>query len=91
MGASGSKGLSVPGLDNTLKHLTELSPQDWVVRGGWSAAAATLIDADIATVSGAADKVLRVEADPPYLLHLEFVAGHDGATLPRKLLCATAC
>ena len=37
----------MPGpLDDTLKHLTELSPQDWVVRGGWSAAPATLIDAD---------------------------------------------
>ncbi len=44
-----------------------------------------MIDADIATVSGAADKVLRVSADPPYLLHLEFVAGHDAAVLPRKL------
>jgi hypothetical protein len=30
--------------------------------------------------------VLRVAADPPYLLHLEFVAGHDTAELPRKLL-----
>ena len=40
----------------------------------------------MATVSGAADKVLRVQADPPYLLHLEFVAGHDAAALPRKLL-----
>src|SRR5271165_3282082 len=47
---------------------------------------ATVTDADIATVSGAADKVLRVSADPPYLLHLEFVAGHDAAVLPRKLL-----
>jgi hypothetical protein len=44
-----------------------------------------VIDADIATVSGAADKVLRVSADPPYLLHLDFVAGHDVAALPGKL------
>jgi predicted transposase YdaD len=44
-----------------------------------------VIDADIATVSGAADKVLRVAAELPYLLHLEFVAGHDVARLPRKL------
>jgi hypothetical protein len=44
-----------------------------------------VIDADIVTVSGAADKVLRVAADPLYLLHLEFVAGHDSAMLPRKL------
>jgi hypothetical protein len=44
-----------------------------------------VIDADIATVSGAADKVLRVAAAVPYLLHLEFVAGHDRATRPPKL------
>ena len=38
----------MPGpIDDALKHLTELSPQDWVVRGGWPAAAAALIDADI--------------------------------------------
>ena len=41
-----------------------------------------VIDADIATVSGAADKVLRVEARPPYILHLEFVTGHDAVDLP---------
>jgi hypothetical protein len=29
--------------------------------------------------------VLRVHADPPYLLHLEFVSGHDVAVLPRSL------
>ena len=46
----------------------------------------TVIDADVATVSGAADKVLRMAAELPYLLHLEFVAGHDAAALPRKLL-----
>jgi predicted transposase YdaD len=45
-----------------------------------------VIDADISTVSGAADKVLRVSAAPPYLLHLEFVAGHDAAVLPPRLL-----
>jgi hypothetical protein len=50
------------------------------------AGAAGPADADIATVSGAADKVLRVAAEPPYLLHLEFVSGHDAAALPPKLL-----
>ncbi len=29
----------MPGLsDDSLKYLTELSPHDWVVRGGWSGA-----------------------------------------------------
>src|SRR5207244_3492128 len=44
-----------------------------------------VIDADIATISGAADKVLRIEAALPYLLHLEFLSGHDAVDQPRLL------
>lgn len=72
--------------DPTLKALVETEPESWPVFLGRPGGPTTVIDADIATVSGAADKVLRVAADPPYLLHLEFVAGHDAALLPRKLL-----
>ena len=51
----------MPGpIDDTLKHLTELSTQDSVVQGGWTAGPATRIDADIATITGATDKVIRV-------------------------------
>lgn len=71
--------------DPTLKTLVEVGPADWTVFAGQPAAPTRIIDADIATVSGAADKVLRVEAIPPYLLHLEFVAGHDAADLPTAL------
>jgi hypothetical protein len=68
----------MPGpLDDTFKYLTELSPQDWVVRGGWPAAPATVIDADIATVTGAADKVIRVAGPPDWLLSVDAQAGHD--------------
>src|SRR5207245_9027412 len=82
----------VPGpIDDTLKHLTELSPQDWVVRGGWSAAPATLIDADIATLTGATDKVIRVAGPPDWLLAVDFQAGHDTvAKLPDLLLYNSA-
>jgi predicted transposase YdaD len=45
----------------------------------------TVEDADLATVvSGAVDKVLRVHADPPYLLHLDFQAGHDSSQVPPR-------
>jgi hypothetical protein len=71
--------------DPTLKSLVEVGPGDWTVFAGQPAAPTRIIDADIATVSGAADKVLRVDAVPPYLLHLEFVAGHDAADLPTAL------
>ncbi len=71
--------------DPTLKALVETVPEDWPVLVGLPRAPTDVIDADIATVSGAADKVLRVRADPPYLLHLEFQAGHDAAQLPPLL------
>ncbi len=82
----------MPGIiDDALKHLTELSPQDWVVRGGWPAAAATLIDADIGTISGAADKAIRVASTPDWLLAIDFQAGHDSlAKLPDLLLYNSA-
>jgi hypothetical protein len=72
--------------DPTLKTLVEIEPESWPVLFGYTKAPTEAIDADIATVSGAADKVLRVAGDPAYLLHLEFVSGHDSATLPSTLL-----
>ena len=77
----------MPGpLDDTLKHLTELSPRDWVVRGGWSAAPATVIDADIATITGATDKVIRVQGPPDWLLAVDFQSGHDAVAKLSDLL-----
>jgi hypothetical protein len=77
--------MTVKPYDPTLKALVETEPEPWPGLLGRPTGPTVVIDADIATVSGAADKVPRVAADPPYLLHLEFVAGHDVATLPRKL------
>jgi hypothetical protein len=71
--------------DPTLKALVETEPGAWPAFLRCAVGTTEVIDADIATVSGAADKVLRVAADPPYLLHLEFVAGHDVVGLPRKV------
>jgi predicted transposase YdaD len=71
--------------DPTIKALVETSPQAWPKFLGKPSGVTEVIDSDIATVSGAADKVLRVHTDPPYLLHLEFVSGHDAALLPRSL------
>lgn len=71
--------------DPTLKALVEIDPKSWPVLLARPSGPTEVIDADIATVSGAADKVLRVSANLAYLLHLEFVSGHDAPTLPRKL------
>jgi predicted transposase YdaD len=61
--------------DATLKALLEESPLDWPALAGKPAKAVELIDADIATVSGAADKVLRVRGTPDWILHIDFQAG----------------
>ena len=46
--------------DPTLKALVENAPESWPVLFNQPAGITEIIDADIATVSGAADKVLRV-------------------------------
>src|SRR5262245_34525568 len=71
--------------DPTLKALVETAPESWPALLGRDVGPTTVIDADIATITGAADKVLHVAAASPYLLHLEFVSGHDAAALPAKL------
>jgi hypothetical protein len=82
----------MPGpIDDALKHLTELSPEDWVERGGWPAASAGLIDADIATITGATDKVIHVDGPPDWLLAVDFQSGHDTlAKLPDLLVYNSA-
>jgi predicted transposase YdaD len=70
--------------DAILKHLSEQYPQDWARFAGVSGPV-TVIDADVSTVTAAADKVLRVESPEPWILHLEFQASRD-LTLPRRLL-----
>src|SRR5262249_54434948 len=71
--------------DPTTKVLGGAGPEAWPALLGLPRAPTDVLDADIATVTGAADKVLRVRGTPPYLLHLEFQAGHDTARLPGLL------
>jgi predicted transposase YdaD len=72
--------------DPTLKTLVETSPPDWLPLLALPPAPVVVIDADIATViSGAADKVLLVQGDLSYLLHLDFEAGHYSARVPGRL------
>jgi hypothetical protein len=50
-----------------------------------------VIDADIATITGATDKVIRVAGPPDWLLAVDFQAGHDTvAKLPDLLLYNSA-
>lgn len=69
--------------DPTLKSLVETSPVDWLSLLGLPRKRVAIQEADLATVvSAAVDKVLRVHAQPEYLLHLDFQAGHDSSILP---------
>jgi predicted transposase YdaD len=70
--------------DATLKGLLEASPTDWPALAGYPVAATAVIDADISTVSGAADKVLRVQGPPAWIMHIEFQTSPD-QTLPRRV------
>lgn len=61
--------------DATLKHLLEKYPQDWLrLVGIPKSTPISVIDADLSTVTAAADKVLRVGERDPWLLHLELQA-----------------
>src|SRR5689334_8621200 len=72
--------------DPVLKEMVETEPAGWLPLVGRPRARVTVIDADVSsTVSGAVDKVLRVHADPEYLLHFDFQTGHDSAKLPTRL------
>jgi predicted transposase YdaD len=70
--------------DATLKALLEMSPRDWPALAGHPARTVELIDADVSTVTAAADKVLRLGRPPESLMHVEFQAGPDAA-LPRRV------
>jgi predicted transposase YdaD len=58
--------------DATLKDLIEQYPADWLPLAGLrTSAPVEVIDADVSTVSGAADRVLQIREASPWLLHLE--------------------
>lgn len=63
--------------DVTSKFLIEQHPADWLAFAGWTADEVQVIDADLASVTAAADKVLRVSGPPPWLGHVEAQASYE--------------
>ncbi len=57
--------------DATTKHLIEVDPLAWLRLAELPGTAVKLIDADLSTVTSAADRVLHVEEPEPYLAHFE--------------------
>lgn len=72
--------------DAALKHLVETFPEDWVrVLGAAATGPVQAIDADVATVSASAVRVLRLGCSAPWFLLLELQASCD-ASLGRRSL-----
>lgn len=68
--------------DTTSKFLFEAHTRDWITLAGWPVPSTdeglTIVDADLSTVSSAADKIVRVDVQPrPYLAHIEFQTSGD--------------
>lgn len=63
--------------DATTKHLVEAHPADWFACFGLAVGDVTVIDADLATVTAEADRVLRIGGETPWLAHVAFQSGSD--------------
>jgi predicted transposase YdaD len=70
--------MSLP-FDATFKEMLERSPADWLALAGLEGPGAELVDADVSTVTAAADKVLRVPGTAPWIAHVEAQSGPDAA------------
>src|SRR5579885_742044 len=70
--------------DATLKGLLEVAPADWAILAGQPADDVRVIDADLSTFSGGADKVLRVGGRYARIVHFDFQSGPD-RSLPRRV------
>jgi hypothetical protein len=71
--------------DATSKFLIETRPEDWVAFLHLPLGPVELKETDMSTVTAAADRVLHVAAEQPYVLHLEFQGDTDDEMVERML------
>jgi predicted transposase YdaD len=71
--------------DVTTKQLVELHPADWLSYIGLPRGPVEVVNADLATVTAGADRVLRVHGRRPYLGHVEFQSGYEADLGERTL------
>jgi predicted transposase YdaD len=75
--------------DATSKALVETAPADWLTFLGLPGDTATVIDADVSTVTAEADRVIAVRQGAArsvsYILHIEFQASYK-TDLPERML-----
>jgi predicted transposase YdaD len=71
--------------DATVKKLVDTDPASWLrLLLGREVGPASVLNADLATVVSEADEILKIEADPPWLVHIEFQSSYD-RSLPIRL------
>jgi predicted transposase YdaD len=77
----------MPGeFDSTTRSLVERYPADWLAYLGRPAPGSVrVVDANLATVSAEADRVVLVGGARPWLAHLEFQSSYD-ATIGQRLV-----
>jgi predicted transposase YdaD len=71
--------------DATSKFLVETRPEDWVAFLHLPPGPVEIKETDMSTVSAAADRVMYVGAEEPYILHIEFQADKDDEMIERML------
>lgn len=72
--------------DSVFKDLLERDPAGWVhLALGPVEGESRLVDADISTVSGAADKVVLLAGPEPFVVHFEAFASWDPSILARAM------
>ncbi len=72
--------------DVTTKRLFERDPRAWLALAGFPTTSPLApLDPVLPTVSAAADKVVRVDDEQPWLCHLELQASYE-RSLPWRLL-----
>lgn len=64
--------------DSTLKSLIERYPIDWLKFCGVAPLGpVSMIDSDVSTLTAAADRVIRVDEEEPWLANIELQASYD--------------
>lgn len=69
--------------DASTKYLVQTRLADWLpLCGRTTNAAVEVVDSDLATVTAAADRVLCVQENPPWLFPIELQSSRDPGLLP---------
>ena len=63
--------------DAATKFLLERHPADWLAFAGLPVEEVEIIDADLSSITAAADKILRVKGPPPWLGHVELQSSYE--------------